>query len=336
MDEIMSGQAPPALVAGFLVALRMKAETAEEITGCAKAIIARALPVRHTHERLVDTCGTGGDGAGTFNISTTAAFIVAGSGVPVAKHGNRALSSRAGSADVLEALGLVVDLAGPDTAEALEKVGIAFLFAPAFHSAMRHAAPVRKELAIRTVFNVLGPLCNPAGATAQIVGVFDARLTPVLAQVLRNLGARRALVVHGSDGLDELTLTGPSLVAEWDGESVRQYTLDPCSLGLPLRSPEELKGGDPAHNARILRSVLEGEAGAARDIALLNAAGALIAAGEVECFEDGLVLARQSIDSGKALAKLEALINYSQRARDRRQARIEQDNVAAALPGWGR
>lgn len=337
LGAIMDGQASPVWIAAFLAALRVKGETADEITGCAEAIRARALPVPHNYPKLVDTCGTGGDGASTFNISTTAAFIVAGAEQKVAKHGNRAISSRAGSADVLEALGIQVDMAGPEAAAALDEVGITFLFAPGFHAAMRHAAPVRRELAVRTVFNVLGPLCNPAGATHQLVGVFDGDLAPVLAEVLGNLGAARALVVHGRDGLDELSTVAPSRVAEWDGTRVREYDVDPESLGLRRASADELRGGDAAANAVVLRDVLAGRPGAARDIALLNAAAALVAASAAQDLPDGLELAARSVDSGAALARLDALVAYSRRLREREGGRaVAADQVPAFVPGWGR
>jgi anthranilate phosphoribosyltransferase len=336
MGVIMDGAATPAQIGAFLLALRTRGETVDEITGCAAAMRARAMPVQHEHAGVVDTCGTGGDGSGTFNISTTAAFIVAGAGLKVAKHGNRAISSRTGSADVLETLGLELDMAGPEAAGALDEVGITFLFAPTFHAAMRHAAPVRRELAVRTVFNVLGPLCNPAGATAQVVGVFDASLVRPLAQVLANLGVRRAFVVHGSDGLDELTVTGPSRVAEWDGRDVREYMLDPATLGLERRNSAELAGGDAVVNARLLRRVLEGVTGAPRDIALLNAAAALVAAEASPDIAGGLELARESIDSGAALGRLDALLTYSARLRAREGGtRVSPEHIPAALPGWG-
>jgi anthranilate phosphoribosyltransferase len=336
MGVIMDGEATPAQIGAFLMGMRVKGETVEEITGCAQAIRARSLPVPHDYSGLVDTCGTGGDGSGTFNISTTAAFIVAGAGRKVAKHGNRAISSQTGSADVLEALGVQVDMAGPEASGALDEVGITFLFAPTFHAAMRHAGPVRRELATRSVFNVLGPLCNPAGATAQVMGVFAAALVTPLAKVLANLGVKRAFVVHGGDGLDELTVTGPSRVAEWDGSQVREYTLDPAALGLPRHPAESLAGGSAAVNARLLRRVLEGAPGGARDVALLNAAAGLVAAEAAGDLREGLELARHSVDSGAALARLKALLDYSRRLREREGGRrIQVEQVAAVLPGWG-
>jgi anthranilate phosphoribosyltransferase len=336
MGAIMDGEATASQIGAFLLGLRVRGETVEEITGFAQAIRSRAMPVAHAYPGLVDTCGTGGDGLGTFNISTTAAFIVAGAGLKVAKHGNRAISSRTGSADVLEALGVMVDMAGPEAAGALDAVGITFLFAPTFHAAMRHAGPVRRELATRTVFNVLGPLCNPAGATAQVVGVFDPALTRPMAQVLGNLGVRRAFVVHGSDGLDELTVTSPSRVAEWTGSAVREYMIDPADVGLQRWPAQALAGGDAATNAGILRSVLQGVPGGARDVATLNAAAALVAADAAEDLRHGLDLARASIDSGAAVDRLESLLAYSARLRSREGGtRIAEERVPPVQPGWG-
>lgn len=336
MATIMDGAATPAQIGGFLMGLRLKGETADEITGCAEAIRARAVPVPHRHPQVVDTCGTGGDGAGTFNISTTAAFIVAGAGHRVAKHGNRAITSRAGSADVLDALGVEVDMAGPEAAGALDEVGITFLFAPTFHAAMRHAAPVRRELGVRTVFNVLGPLCNPAGATAQLVGVFDGELVSTIARVLGNLGAERALVVHGSDGLDEITITGPTRVAEWKDGSVREYEVDPAALGFALGTLDAIRGGDADTNGGILRDVLSGQLGAPRDVALLNAGAAFVAAGAAADLADGVARAKESVDSGAALAKLDALVTYSARLRAREGGRrLEREVVRGVVPGWG-
>ena len=339
MGQVIEGKASPTLVAAFLMGLRVKGETVDEIVGCARAIRSRALPFPWARPGLVDTCGTGGDGAGTFNVSTTAAFVAAGAGVLVAKHGNRAVSSRTGSADVLEALGVEVAMTGPDAAAALDAAGVTFLFAPLFHAAMRHAAPVRRELGVRTIFNLLGPLCNPAGATAQVIGVFDAALARPLAEALGRLGARRAMIVHGFDGLDELTVTGPSRVAEWDGSTIREYVVEPDSLGLPLRRAEDLRGGDPATNARILRGVLGGAGAgeaAARDIVLLNAAATLVVAERAADLPEGLELARRSIDSGAARERLEALVAYSARLRSRPGPAVAESSVPAMTPGWGR
>lgn len=306
MRSIMAGEATPAQIGAFLMGLRQKGETVEEILGCARAMRAFATPVHTRHPLLVDTCGTGGDGAGTFNISTTAAFVVAGAGVPVAKHGNRAASSRTGSADVLEALGVRIDLTPEDVGHCLDEVGIGFLFAVRHHGAMRHASGPRRELGLRTVFNLLGPLCNPAGAQVQVVGVPAARWVAPIAEVLRQLGARRALVVHGADGLDELTVTGPSLLAD-TRETGAPHQVRPEDVGLATAPPEALRGGAPAENAAILVAILEGEPGPRRDVVLLNAAAALVAAGMAADLEAGVALARRAIDSGAARQRLEAL-----------------------------
>lgn len=350
MARVMEEGLSAVLLAGLLLGLRGKGETVDEIVGCARAIRARSAPFPGAREGLVDTCGTGGDGAGTFNISTTAAFVAAGAGVAVAKHGNRAVSGTAGSADTLEALGVEVTMDGQEASEALDEAGITFLFAPVFHSAMRHAAPVRKELAVRTVFNLLGPLCNPAGATAQVVGVFDGDLVRPVAEALARLGAKRALVVHGHDGLDELTVTGPSRVAEWDGKQIREWTADPTALGLRLWSREHLRGGSALVNARIARAVLgappsDGEAGeplppstnleAARDVVLLNAAAALVVAERAEDLREGLDLARRSVDSEAALGRLEALVRFSAYVRRRRTPSRKEAAIPAMQTGWG-
>jgi anthranilate phosphoribosyltransferase len=336
VSTIMDGEATPAQIGAFLMGLRARGETVDEITGCAEAIREKAMPVPHSYEKLLDTCGTGGDGASTFNISTTAAIIAAGAGQRVAKHGNRAISSQTGSADVLESLGVQVDMAGPEAAGALAEVGMTFLFAPTFHSAMRYAGPPRRELGLRTVFNVLGPLCNPAGATAQIMGVFDGSLAPKLARVLGNLGVDRALVVHGSDGLDELTITGPSLVAEWTGSDVREYEVEPEAVGLNRGTIESIRGGDAKANAGILRGVLEGEEGGPRDVALFNAGAALVAAGAAEEIKEGVELARRSVDSGAARDRLDALLEYSRQLREREGGiRPPAEKVDSGIPGWG-
>ena len=313
MRAIMAGEASPAQIGAFLMGLRRKGETVEEILGCARAMRAFATPVHSQHPLLVDTCGTGGDGAGTFNISTTAAFVVAGAGLPVAKHGNRAASSRAGSADVLEALGVRIDLTPEDVGHCLDEVGIGFLFALRHHGAMRHAAGPRRELGFRTVFNLLGPLCNPAGAQVQVVGVPEARLVGPIAQVLRHLGCQRALVVHGTDGLDELTLAGPSLLADTaePGEPTPRE-VRPKDVGMPESPRETLRGGTPAENAGITLSVLSGAAGPQRDIVCLNAAAALVAAGMAADLAAGVELARRAIDSGAARERLDALRSLSQ------------------------
>jgi anthranilate phosphoribosyltransferase len=315
-DQIMTGEATPAQIAGFLVALRVKGETADEITGCARAMRRAAVQVRPSRSDVVDTCGTGGDCAGTFNISTTAAFVVAGAGLGVAKHGNRSVSSQSGSADVLEALGVNLSLTPDQVAQAIDEIGIGFLFAPNFHPAMRYAIGPRRELGVRTVFNLLGPLTNPAGATAQVLGVYDASLTQVLARVLQQLGSRAAYVVHGHGGLDELTTTGPSRVscfgvAPGNGDVITEM-LDPCALGFSEAEPRELLGGDPQENARITRGVLDGrDLGTRRDVVLLNAAAALVAGGTATDLPEGIARAAESIDSGSALRALQALVDYS-------------------------
>lgn len=315
VEALMGGDVPAAQAACFLTALRMKGETVDEIVGAARAMRQCATAVNGPDPlTLVDTCGTGGDGADTFNISTTAAFVLAGAGVRVAKHGNRAVSSSCGSADVLEALGVRLNLSAEAVGKCVADVGIGFLFAPALHAAMRHLAPVRRELGIRTIFNLLGPLTNPAGASRQVVGVYRADMAPILAHALGRLGSRRAMVVHGCDGLDEITIAGPTMVAEWDGEDVREYRIHPEQVGLRPAPLESLRGGDVRENARALRSVLSGEPGPRRDVVLLNAAAALTVAGAAADLASGVILAARSIDSGTALAKLEALVEATQSA----------------------
>jgi anthranilate phosphoribosyltransferase len=312
MDEIMSGAATPAQIGGFLVALRAKGETPDEIAGCAEAMRAHVLPVRPRRDDLVDTAGTGGDGAHTINISTAAALVAAAAGAAVAKHGNRAVSSACGSADVLEALGFELEQEPKRIEQSIDELGFGFLFAPSHHPAMRHAAAVRKELATRTVFNVLGPLTNPAGARAQVVGVYSEQLVRTIAEVLARLGARRAFVVHGAGGIDELSPVGPNLIAEVVDGSVHERTLDPeTELGLPRCSLEELRGGLPAENAAAVREVLAGADGGRRSAILLNAAGAIAAAGHAADLREGLELARDAIDSGAAADRLERLVTFS-------------------------
>ena len=310
MDTIMSGEATPAQIGGFLVALRLKGETADEIAGCAEAMRAHVLPVRPRRDDLVDTAGTGGDGGRTFNISTAAALVAAAAGAGVAKHGNRAVSSASGSADVLEALGFSLELPPERIAKSIDELGFGFLFAPTHHPAMKHAAPVRKELAARTVFNVLGPLTNPAGARAQVVGVYSPELVRTLAEVLAALGARRAFVVHGAAGIDELSPAGPNLVCEVVDGGVREREIDPLELGVPRCAPEELRGGSPEENAQAIRDVFAGADGGRRDAILLNAAGAIAAGGHAEDLREGLELARAAVDSGAAGERLEALIAF--------------------------
>ncbi len=307
MRVLMSGQATPSQIAAFLVALRMKGETVDEITGLARTMREFATRIETKRQPLVDTCGTGGDRSGTFNISTTAAFVVAGAGVAVAKHGNRSASSQCGSADVLEALGVNIEAAPECVARCIDEIGIGFLFARTLHTAMRHVAPVRQELKTRTVFNLLGPLTNPANATGQVVGVFDRRRIEDMANVLTNLGVRRAFVVHGSDGLDELTLAGPSYVAESKNGAVSSYEMHPAELGFAKSGLDALAGGDSHRNAVILAEVLSGEAGPRRDIVVLNAAAAILAGESANDWAEAIEMARASIDSGQAARKLEAM-----------------------------
>ncbi|HMI98882.1 MAG TPA: anthranilate phosphoribosyltransferase [Gaiellaceae bacterium] len=311
MNEIMRGDATAAQIGGFLVALRLKGETAEEISGCAEAMRDHVLAVRPKRDDLVDTAGTGGDGAGTFNISTAAALVAAAAGAGVAKHGNRAISSSSGSADVLEALGFDLDLPAKRVARSIDELGFGFLFAPTHHPAMRHAAPVRRELAARTVFNVLGPLTNPAGARAQVVGVYAPELVPVIARVLHRLGAHRAFVVHGAGGIDELSPTGPNLVCEVVGGRVRRREIDPLDLGVPRCDPDDLRGGSPEENAAKIRAVFEGLNGGARSAVLLTAAGAIAASGHARNLREGLGAATEAVDSGAAGARLEELIAFT-------------------------
>ena len=311
MEMLMTGEAIPTHVSAFLVALAMKGETVDEITGLAEIMRKMATPIHTKRKPLVDTCGTGGDHSNTFNISTAAAFVVAGAGVPVAKHGNRSASSQCGSADVLESLGVNIE-AGPErVGTCIDEAGIGFLFARTLHTAMKHVAPVRSELKIRTAFNILGPLTNPARACGQVMGVFDSTLVEPLAHVLANLGARRAFVVAGSDGLDELTLGGPSLVAEAAGGTVKTYQIDAPDLGLSPASRDAITGGDAATNAAILRGVLEGKTGPHRDVVVLNAAAGILAGQDGGEWREAIQAAQKSIDSGAALEKLEQLSRIS-------------------------
>ena len=311
MGSIMNGEATHAQIAGFLIALRAKGETADEIAGCAEAMREHALPVRPRRNDLVDTAGTGGDGARTINISTAAALVAAAAGAGVAKHGNRAVSSACGSADVLEALGFDLDLTAERVAQSIDELGFGFLFAPTHHPAMRHAAPVRSELAARTVFNVLGPLTNPAGARAQVVGVYAPELVRTIAEVLAQLGATRAFVVHGAGGIDELSPSGPNFVCEVVNGDIRARNIDPLEFGLPRCDPAELRGGSPEENAGAIRRVFAGEDGGRRSAILLNAAGAIAAGGHADDLREGLELAREAVDSGAAAARLDALIAFT-------------------------
>jgi len=322
MAEVLAGSCTDAQIAAFLVALHMKGETVEEIVGFAEAIRAAAIPlevVRNStvdvsgteRDALVDTCGTGGDASGTFNISTATALVVAGAGVRVAKHGNRSVTSKCGSADVMEALGVDINLPPTQIATCLDKVGIAFLFAPAMHSAMRYVQPARRELRLRTVFNLLGPLTNPARASAQVVGVYSSDLVEKLAEALSMLGLHRALVVHGHDGLDEVTITTSTRIAEVREGTVRSYEVTPEEFKFERATMSDISGGDATENARIIRDVLKGTPSARRNIVLLNAAAALVAASRANHLAEALPLAAASIDSGRAATKLEALVRFT-------------------------
>jgi anthranilate phosphoribosyltransferase len=311
MGEIMAGEATPGQIGGFLVALRAKGETGDEIAGCAEALRSHVLPVRPERADLVDVVGTGGDGARTFNISTTAAIVAASAGAAVAKHGNRAVSSVSGSADVLEALGFTLEQPPERIALSIDTLGFGFMFAPLHHPAMKHAAPVRRELGTRTIFNVLGPLTNPAGARAGVFGVYSAELARTVADALAVLDSRRALVVHGAGGIDELSPAGPNLVFEVVEGGVHERVLDPAELGIPACDPSELGGASPEENAQTAREILSGVAGAKRDAVVLNAAGAIAAAGHAADLREGLAAAREAIDSGRAVARLEELVAFS-------------------------
>jgi anthranilate phosphoribosyltransferase len=324
MDAIMSGAATHAQIAAFLTALRMKGETVEELIGFAQVMRQKVARVRTRgddvtgltgtdREMLIDTCGTGGDASGSFNVSTATAFVVAGTGLKVAKHGNRSASSLCGSADVVETLGISLELTPQQVGRCIDEVGIGFLYAPLLHTAMKHVMPARREIGIRTVFNLLGPLTNPAGANAQVIGVAAAPLTETLARVLAELGTFRALVVHGADGLDEISNTGESRVSEVREGAVRTFTVRPEDLGLPRASIGDLKGGDREQNAEIIRAIFGGERGAKRDIVLMNAAAALVAGAHAHDLKDGVEVAARSIDSGAARDKLERLIDFSRK-----------------------
>ncbi len=311
MNQIMSGEATDAQIGAFLIALRVKGECVDEIAGAASVMREKATPIVTKHDVIVDTCGTGGDHSGTFNISTTAAFVAAGAGLCVAKHGNRAATSQSGSADVLGALGVNIEASPETVSRCLDDVGIGFLFAISLHGAMKYAIGPRREIGARTIFNALGPLSNPAGATRQVVGVYSAALIETLAGVLGNLGAERAFVVHGSDGLDEMTLTGLTRVSELKNGSVSTYDVSPGDFGLAQASADALKGGDADYNAEITRSILNGEEGPRRDIVLLNAAAAIVAGDKARDLNEGVQVAAEVIDSGKALEKLEGLVAAS-------------------------
>jgi anthranilate phosphoribosyltransferase len=325
-NEIMSGEATPSQIGSFITALRMKGETVDEITGAAKVMREKALKVkisgkalsdtfeedvRDQGEMILDTCGTGGTGINTFNISTTVAFVLAGCGVKVAKHGNRSASSRCGSADVLEALGVKIDVPVTLTEKCIDTINVGFMFAPLFHGAMKYAVTPRKEIGVRTIFNILGPLSNPASATSQVMGVFDGELTEVLATVLGRLGVSRAYVVHGEDKLDEVTITAKTKVSELKDGKVKNYHIGPGDFGVEKASLEDLKGGDAEANAKIVRSVLSGEKGPKRDIVLANASVGLVAVGKAKNFKEGALIAAEAIDSGGANEKLNELIKIT-------------------------
>ena len=322
LEQIMTGQATDAQIAALLTALRMKGETADELTGFARVMRRKAAPVRPRsmvnaamggteREALIDTCGTGGDVSGSFNVSTATAFVVAGCGVRVAKHGNRSVSSRCGSADVVEALGVKIELSPDRISRSIDEVGIGFLHAPLLHEAMKYVAPARKQMGIRTVFNMLGPLTNPAGANAQVIGVYASHLTELLAEVLGALGARRALVVHGADGLDEISVTSESKITELREGGITTYTVRPEDFGIPRASIRDIQGGDAEQNARIILEVLRGTPGPRRDIVLMNAAAALVASSKVDGLQKGIAAAKESIESGNAMAKLQRLIEFT-------------------------
>lgn len=313
MAEIMEGQVTPAQFGAFVTALRMKGETSQEIAGMARAMREKAVPVR-AQGALVDTCGTGGDNASTFNISTAAAFAAAGAGLAVAKHGNRAAGSRCGSADVLEALGVRIELTAAGVERCLAEAGIGFMFAPSFHPAMKYAGPPRREIGIRTVFNILGPLTNPAGARAQVLGVADPALADKMAEVLGLLGCRHALVVHGEDGLDEITISGRTRVCELDGGALRRYTVGPEDFGFPRADLNGIRGSSPGENAALVRQVLSGARGPRRDVVLMNAAAAIVAGDLARTLPEAAAMAAEAIDSGRALEKLDRLVRASRGA----------------------
>lgn len=311
MQAIMDGGATPAQVGAYLTALRMKGETADEIAGSARALRAQATRIRPTDPVVVDTCGTGGDGGATFNVSTTVAFVVAGAGITVAKHGNRAVSSRSGSADVLQRLGVRIDLSPEQVEACVNETGIGFLFAPTFHRAMKHAAGPRQEIGVRTIFNLLGPLTNPAGATVQIVGVYEERLCDLMADVLMRLGVRSCYVVHGLDGMDEITLTDRTRICEGKAGRLTSYVVAPSDFGLSRVRLKDLAGGDAEDNARITRDLLAGREGPRAQLVQINAAPALVACGKAATFQDGVALAQTILRSGAAMDKLERLIAWT-------------------------
>ncbi len=325
MDEIMSGRATQAQIGSFITALRLKGETVEEITGAAMVMRQKAVKVAAgrnvvdldrddiniDRETVIDTCGTGGDGTNTFNISTTTAFVVSGAGLKVAKHGNRGVSSQCGSADVIKGLGVNIEISPEKVKECIEEIGIGFLYAPLFHGAMKYAIGPRREIGIRTIFNILGPLTNPANANCQVLGVYREELTELLADVLRNLGTKRAFVVHGLDTLDEISIIGETKVSEVKNKKVRTFYVKPKDFGMKKANLDDIRGGDVEDNARIVRDVLGGEKGPQQDVVLVNASAALVAGGAAKDFKEGIKVARQSIESGKAKEKLDRLIDFT-------------------------
>ncbi|MGE4283776.1 MAG: anthranilate phosphoribosyltransferase [Clostridia bacterium] len=311
MEIIMNGEATPAQIGAFITALRIKGETIEEITGCAKVMRNKAERIQPRVNYYIDTCGTGGDGSHTFNISTAAAFVAAAGGVTVAKHGNRSISSKSGSADVLEALGVNIGLSPVQVQECIEKVGLGFMFAPSFHKSMKYAAGPRKELGIRTIFNVLGPLTNPACAKGQILGVYDSQLLYPIASVLQNLGVERAMVVHGEDGLDEISLTDQTMVCELKDNIIDEYKINPLDYGLNLCSPQQLNGGNAQENAGIILNVFDNHKGFQKDVVILNSAAALYIGKKAETMHEGIHISKEIIESGKAMSKLRELIDFT-------------------------
>jgi anthranilate phosphoribosyltransferase len=311
MNEVMTGKASPAQISAFITAMRIKGETVPEITGAARVMREKATKVNVKAAKVVDTCGTGGDETMTFNISTAAAFVVAGAGVVVAKHGNRSVSSKSGSADVLKALGVNIEVKVGRVEECLKEIGIGFLFAPMLHGAMKYAGPVRREIGIRTIFNILGPLTNPAGAHCQLLGVYDPLLTDIIAKVLNNLGSERAFVVRGEDGLDEITMADATKVTELKNRSIQTYHIKPEDFGFERCASEDLKGGDAEENAKIILDIFNGKKGPQRDVVLLNAAAAIAAGGKTRGIDEGVAVARGALDQGLALEKLNALIEMT-------------------------
>jgi anthranilate phosphoribosyltransferase len=314
MTEIMQGQATDAQIAAFITAFRLKGETVDEITGCTRAMREKATKINTSSENVVDTCGTGGDGKHTFNISTAAAIVSAAAGAVVAKHGNRSVSSKCGSADVLKELGVNIEIDKEKVEQCIDEIGIGFLFAPLMHKAMKYAIGPRREVGIRTVFNILGPLTNPAGARAQLLGVYDGALTEIMAGVLKNLGSKHVFIVHGEDGLDEISISSATKVSELKDGEIKTYKIQPEDYDIPLADLESILGGGPEENARIIREIFDGAPGPRRDIVVLNSAAVITAADITGSLEDGMTLAAQIIDNGKAKEKLQQLIDFTQKA----------------------